>query len=244
LGADVQLDLAGKTAVIVGAAGNLGRAVAAAFERAGATLALVDRSLALLEAGYPQHLKSATALLRPADLLDSAAAAGMCREVHERFGRLDVLFNAVGGLAGGKPVHEEELASWDQLFGINLRAPLNSCRAAVPYMLRQGGGRIVNTAARPAFAGPAHYAAYAASKAALLRLTESLAAELAGAGVTANCIVPGTLDTPQNRAALPGADTSRWVPLDAVADVVLFLASDAARAVSGAAVPVPGRGIA
>jgi NAD(P)-dependent dehydrogenase (short-subunit alcohol dehydrogenase family) len=240
----MQVDLAGKVALIVGAAGNLGRAVAAAFERSGARLALVDRSLELLEAAYPQHQKSAAALLRPANVLDSTAAAGACREVHERFGRLDVLFNAVGGFSGGKPVHEEELASWDQLFGINLRAPLHSCRAAIPYMIRQGSGRIVNTAARPAFAGPANYAAYAASKAALLRLTESLAAELAAANVTANCIVPGTLDTPQNRAAMPAADTSLWVPLDAVADVVLFLASEAARAVSGAAIPVPARGVA
>jgi NAD(P)-dependent dehydrogenase (short-subunit alcohol dehydrogenase family) len=127
------------------------------------------------------------------------------------------------------------------MFSINLHTALNSCRAVVPHLLRQGGGRIVNVAARAALAGVPTLAAYCASKSALVRLSESLAAELKDQGITVNCVLPGTIDTPQNRRDMPGADFSKWVAPEAIADVILFLASDAARAVSGASIPVYGR---
>jgi NAD(P)-dependent dehydrogenase (short-subunit alcohol dehydrogenase family) len=117
----------------------------------------------------------------------------------------------------------------------------NTCRAVVPHMLRQGGGRIVNVSARAALEGKARMGPYCASKAAVVTLTETLAAEHRDHGITANCILPGTIDTPQNRASMPDADFSRWVAPAALADVVVFLASDAARAISGAAIPVYGR---
>ena len=109
-------------------------------------------------------------------------------------------------------------------------------------MLKQGGGKIINVASRDGLAGSAGYAAYSASKSAVIRLTEAMAEELKTAGINVNCLMPGTIDTPQNRAANPGADVTRWVAPSAIADVILFLASDASRAINGAAVPVFGKG--
>jgi NAD(P)-dependent dehydrogenase (short-subunit alcohol dehydrogenase family) len=160
----------------------------------------------------------------------------------ERFGRVDILVNTVGGYRGGKPVHDTDLADWDFLFGINLRTTLLCCKAAVPHMLKQSSGKIINVASRDAIAGSASYAAYGASKSAVLRLTESLAAELKASNINANAIMPGTIDTPQNRAAVPNGDYSKWVPPEAIAGVIAFLASDASRAINGAAIPVYGKG--
>ena len=112
------------------------------------------------------------------------------------------------------------------------------CKAAIPAMLENGGGRIINVAARAALAGGANAAAYSASKSAIVRLTESLAAELQASDINVNCVLPGTIDTPKNREAMPNADFSRWVTLDAIADVISFLASDESRGISGAAIPV------
>jgi NAD(P)-dependent dehydrogenase (short-subunit alcohol dehydrogenase family) len=139
-------------------------------------------------------------------------------------------------------VHEAALDDWERMLAVNLRTALLASRAVVPHMLRQGAGRIVHVAARPALSAPAGFAPYAASKSAVMRLCESLSAELAGSGINVNCVVPGTLDTPENRQAMPGADRRGWVEPEAVADVVLFLLSQAARSVSGAAIPVYGSG--
>ncbi len=234
--------LSGRVTVITGASGNLGSAAAAAFAEAGARLVLVDRSPERVErlatglGGIPEPL-----LVGDAELGDPAAVESMFERVVRRFGRVDVLFNTVGAYRGGTPLVEDELASWDFVFAVNLRTTLLTCRAALPPMLRQGGGRIINTISRNAFAGAAGAAAYSAAKAAVLRLSESLAQEAKDGGVNVNCIVPGTIDTPQNRAASPSADHSRWVDPRAIADVAVFLASDAARAVTGAALPVYGR---
>jgi NAD(P)-dependent dehydrogenase (short-subunit alcohol dehydrogenase family) len=233
-------DLSGKVALITGSTGNLGRAAVEAFRVAGARLALLDRSVERLAKAFPDL--EGVAHFAGVDLVQLDAVAAVCLDVQGRFGRIDVLFNAVGAFRGGKPVHEEEPSTWDLLLDVNLRAALATCRAVTPIMVRQGSGRIINTVAGAAFAGQAGQAAYAASKAALLRLSESLARELAADGITVNCIVPGTLDTPQNRAANPGTDPCRWVSPEAVAEVVLFLASDAARAVTGAALTLPERG--
>jgi len=158
----------------------------------------------------------------------------------ELFGRVDILVNTVGAFRAGLPVHETPLETWDLLFGLNLRTSLMAARAVVPVMLRQHYGKIVLVAARAAREGAANMAAYSASKAAVARLTESLAAELKGSGINANCVVPGTLDTAANRQERPDADSSKWVAPETVADVILFLASDAARGVNGASLPVLG----
>jgi NAD(P)-dependent dehydrogenase (short-subunit alcohol dehydrogenase family) len=176
------------------------------------------------------------------DLTNPESLAGMVQSSCDRFGRVDALVNTVGGYRGGQPVHEMDLADWDFLFEVNLRTTLLCCRAVIPQMLRQGEGRIVNVASRDGLLGTAGYSAYSGSKSALLRLTESMAAELKQSNINVNCILPGTIDTPQNRKAVPNGDFSRWVEPEAIADVILFLISDAARAINGAAVPVYGRG--
>jgi NAD(P)-dependent dehydrogenase (short-subunit alcohol dehydrogenase family) len=162
-------------------------------------------------------------------------------DVLSRFGRIDALVHTVGAWRGGKPVHEDDLANWDFLFSVNLRTTLLCCRAVIPQMLKQGRGKIVTVASRDGFKGSAGYAAYSASKSAVLRLAESLADELKGSNINVNCILPSTIDTPQNRAAQPEADFTKWVEPAAIADVIRFLASDASRAINGAAIPVFGR---
>lgn len=237
-----MFDLNGKVAIITGAAGNLGQAVARAFARSGARRVLVDRAPDRLARLYPQAAGADEVLLAQGyDLAEELDAKRLVDKALERFQRIDVLVNAVGGFAGGKPLHEEDLGTWQRMFRINLHTALNTCRAVLPHLLHQGGGRIVNVAARAALAGVPTLAAYCASKSALIRLSESLAAEVKDRGITVNCVLPGTIDTPQNRRDMPGADFSKWVAPEAIADVIVFLASDAARAVSGAALPVYGR---
>jgi NAD(P)-dependent dehydrogenase (short-subunit alcohol dehydrogenase family) len=226
-----------KVIVVTGASGNLGRAVSEALTRAGARQVLLDRSNPPGDASA-----SATKLhLGGVDLTDEAAVTRALERAAAHFGRLDGLVNTAGGFAGGKKVHEDELATWDRMFAINLRTALVACRAVVPHLLKQQGGRIVNVAARAALSGVPGLGAYSAAKSAVIRLTESLAGELKEQAITVNCVLPGTIDTPQNRQDMPKADFSRWVAPAAIADVILFLLSDAARAVSGAAIPVYGR---
>jgi NAD(P)-dependent dehydrogenase (short-subunit alcohol dehydrogenase family) len=148
----------------------------------------------------------------------------------------------VGTYRGGKPVHDEPFETWELLFDANLRTTVMTVRAVIPVMLRQGSGRIVNVGSRSALHGGAKAGAYAASKSAVIRLTESLAAELAAAAIGVNCVLPGTIDTPQNRQAMPDADFSTWVTPETVAEVIVFLVSDAARGITGAAIPVFGSG--
>ncbi len=236
-----MFDFSGRTALVTGAAGNLGTAVARAFHGAGARTVLVDRDAARLQQVFPELEGSRDHMLvAGVDLTAPGALDGIVTRAVELFGRLDILVNAVGGFRAGTPVHETPLETWDMLLGLNLRTSLVAARAVIPVMLRQRSGKIVTVAARAASAGAANMAAYSAAKAAVVRLTESMAAELKGSGINVNCVLPGTLDTAQNRQDRPGADRSKWVAPDAVADVILFLASDAARAVNGASVPAFG----
>jgi NAD(P)-dependent dehydrogenase (short-subunit alcohol dehydrogenase family) len=142
----------------------------------------------------------------------------------------------------GEAVHETTDATWDRLFDANVRSLRNMVRAVVPVMLDGAGGRIVNVGAYSARSGTANMGAYTAAKTVVLRLTEAMAAELRGRNINVNCVLPGTLDTPENRAAMPGADPAQFVPLGDLAAAILFLASPAARAIHGAALPVTGRG--
>lgn len=238
-----MFDFTDHVVIVTGAAGNLGAAVAHAFRAAKARLVLVDRDPDRLPrlfpnlAGLPGHYLAA-----PVDLTDEAAVKAMVNETLSRFGRIDVLVNVAGGYRGGTPVHETPLATWDLLLSLNARTAYIASSAVIPAMLRQGSGKIVNVAARAALQGAAKLGAYSASKSAVIRLTEAMAAELKNDGINVNCVLPGTIDTPDNRAAMPKADPSRWVRPEALADVILFLASDAARAVHGAAIPVYGTG--
>jgi NAD(P)-dependent dehydrogenase (short-subunit alcohol dehydrogenase family) len=237
-----MLDFSDQIVMVSGASGNLGHAVARAFYEAGANLVLLDRRgdrLAELFpelAGSPKHL-----LLGSVDATNAESVQGAVQAALDRFGRIDVLANTVGGYRAGTPVHETALETWDFMLNLNARTAFVLSRAVAPSMLAQGSGKIVHVAARAGLDGGAEASAYSASKAAVVRLVESMAAELRHDGINVNCVLPGTIDTPQNRQAMPQADHSRWVSPEAIADVILFLASDAGRAVNGAAVPVYGR---
>ena len=227
-----------RTVLVTGAAGHLGRAVAAAFAAEGAQLVLLDRERARLEAAFDGE--AAARLLAPCNLLDAAQVQAAVDAALARFGRIDVLCNIAGGFRMGEAVHQTSDASWEFLLDLNARTVLHTARAVVPAMLATGGGRIVNVGAFSASKGLAQMGAYTASKAVVMRLTEAMAAELRERGINVNCVLPTIIDTPDNRAAMPDADPSRWVAPADLARVICVLASDAARAVHGAALPVTG----
>jgi len=227
---------------ITGASGNLGTALARGFASSGARLALLDIRAERL-AGILNEMPHASThkVFAPVDMTAEASVKEAIESIVGEFGRIDVLLNVAGGYRAGSPVHETRPEDWDFMLALNARSVFLASREVVPHMLRQGQGKIVNIGARPGLKGAAGAAAYSASKSAVIRLTESMAAELRSEGINVNCILPGTMDTPENREAMPGARHEIWVPLEAVVDVVMFLASDAARAVHGAAVPVYGQ---
>lgn len=233
-----MFDFSGRVALVTGAAGNLGQAVAAAFEQAGARLVLADMAADRLGELYGE---SGERLLLPVNLTDEASVQGMADQAVAHLGQIDVLANIAGGFRMGPPFHDTTVETWEFMMDLNARSMFLASRAVLPQMLKQGRGRIVSVAARAAAQPKGRMAPYCASKAAVITLTESLAAEHRLDDINANCILPGTIDTPQNRADMPDADFSTWVLPAALAEVILFLASDAARAVSGAAIPVYGR---
>ncbi|MBL6751135.1 MAG: SDR family NAD(P)-dependent oxidoreductase [Nevskia sp.] len=227
-----------KTVLITGAAGNLGRAVASAFAAAGAALVLLDIDEHHLRAAYPGQ--DARRLLLAADLGDGGAVEQAVARAVVHYGRIDALCNLAGGFRMGPPVHETPADTWNLLMDLNVGTLLNAVRAVVPKMLAAGGGRIVNVGAGSALSGKAQMGAYCASKSAVIRLTESMAAELREHGVNVNCVLPSIIDTPQNRTDMPTADPRRWVAPRDLAHVILFLCSDDARAIHGASIPVSG----
>jgi len=235
--------LKNKIAIITGAVGNLGTATARVFQQAGAKTVLVDRSPDRVGTVFADISKSNDHLLAGGvNLSDPDSLGKLIEQTLTRFGRVDVLVNTVGAFRGGNPVLEADPADWDFLFNANVRTTLHCCRAVIPQMLKQKSGRMINVSSREGLEAHAGYAAYSASKSAVLRLTESLAAELKMSDINVNCIMPSVIDTPQNRSAMPKADFSKWVAPEAIADVIAFLASDASRAVTGAALPVFGKG--
>jgi NAD(P)-dependent dehydrogenase (short-subunit alcohol dehydrogenase family) len=232
------IDVEHQVVVVTGAAGALGRAVVAAFEARGAAVVLVDTTQAALERAF--GAESGRRLFAPADLLDPAAAREVAERAIRRCGRIDVLCNVAGGFVMGEAVHELSADAWQRMFDLNVRTLLNAAQAVVPVMLERGGGRIVNVGAFAAQRGAARMGAYVAAKSSVIRLTETMAAELRERGINVNCVLPTIIDTPANRADMPAADPARWVAPEALADVIVFLASDAARAIHGAAIPVTG----
>jgi NAD(P)-dependent dehydrogenase (short-subunit alcohol dehydrogenase family) len=205
--------------------------VAELFAERGANLVLLDRRAAETEA---RHLSLAL------DLLDAQAVQAAADKAIERFGRIDVLCNLAGAFRMGPSVHETPAEDWAFLMDVNARTVLNTARAVVPRMLAAGSGKIVNVGAYAAQKGAAHMGAYVAAKSAVIRLTETMAAELRSRNINVNCVLPTIIDTPENRAAMPQADPRHWVAPRELAEVIAFLASDAARAIHGAALPVTG----
>jgi NAD(P)-dependent dehydrogenase (short-subunit alcohol dehydrogenase family) len=222
-----------RTVMLTGAAGNVGRAVATAFAEAGDRLVLLD----LKPGALPDNDRQ---LYLAANLVDAQSVQAAVDQAVQRFKRVDVLCNIAGAFRMGSPVHETSDKDWNFLFDVNARTVLNMSRAVVPVMLKAGGGKIVNIGAFAAQRGAAQMGAYVASKSAVIRLTETMAAELREKNINVNCVLPTLIDTPENRAAMPDADPRRWVAPQALAEVILFLASDAARAIHGAALPVTG----
>lgn len=217
--------------VVTGAAGALGRAVVEAFDRSGADCVLWDHHKDA--AGSGMHMALVV------DLLDAKAVDAAAQHVLAEKGRVDVLCNIAGGFASGPSVHESR-ALFDRMMDLNVRTMLNTVEALVPSMIAAGGGKIINVGASRASSGSAGNGAYIASKSALIRLTESMGAELRGKNINVNCVLPSIIDTQANRIDMPKADPGRWVAPAALADVILFLASPAARAINGASIPVTG----
>ncbi len=232
------MSFSGRIVAITGAAGNLGRAVAHAFADAGAKLALIDLKPEALAGAF--GAEGDTRIFVAANLLDQVKLDAAVGGIVARFGRIDVLCNIAGGFRMGPPVHETPDADWNFLFDLNARTVLAMARAVVPQMIRAGGGSIVNVGAYAAQRGVANMGAYVAAKSAVIRLTESMAAELREQNINVNCVLPTIIDTPENRAAMPEVDPGRWVAPEDLAKVIVFLASEAARAIHGAALPVTG----
>jgi NAD(P)-dependent dehydrogenase (short-subunit alcohol dehydrogenase family) len=229
--------VAGRVFAVTGAFGVLGSAVAKAAADAGARLALIDFAKDP-PPGVP--LGSDVLVLGGVDLTDANAAGAAIDAIAERFGGLDALFNIAGGFSWEK--HEGgDWQTWHRLFLMNVQTAANASRAAIPYLKRSAAGRIVNVGANGALKAALGMGAYAASKAGVHSLTQALAEELKGDGVTVNAVLPSIIDTPANRADMPKADFASWVRPQELAAVMLFLASEEASAVTGALLPVTGR---
>jgi NAD(P)-dependent dehydrogenase (short-subunit alcohol dehydrogenase family) len=223
----------GKVIVVTGASGALGKVVAEVALAQGARVAGVDHAPSQLPA-TPNRIE-----LGGVDLTDAAQAKKAIDAAAEHFGRLDALINIAGGFAF-ESVAEGDPKTWQRMYALNVLTALNASRSAIPHLEASSAARIVNVGAMGALQAGAGMGAYAASKAGVHRLTEALAAEWKGK-ITVNAVLPSTIDTPANRASMPKADFGKWVRPEELANVILFLAGDAASAVTGALLPVSGR---
>jgi NAD(P)-dependent dehydrogenase (short-subunit alcohol dehydrogenase family) len=229
--------MSGRVIAVTGGFGALGRVVVETAVHRGAKVAAID--FAPPPAGLAERLGPNAVLLGGVDLASAEGARSAFEGIAAKLGRIDALVNIAGGFAWEK-VEGGASATWERMFALNLSTCLNASRAALPHLLASGAGRIVNVGAISALKASAGMGAYAASKSAVHRLTESLAEELKTRGVTVNAVLPSIIDTPANRAEMPNAAFDRWVAPADLAAVILFLASEEARAVTGALVPVSG----
>jgi NAD(P)-dependent dehydrogenase (short-subunit alcohol dehydrogenase family) len=227
--------LSGKIVLITGAKGGLGTHVTQAFLDAGAQVAGVSRSI------RDSDFQSPSFAAIPAELSSPGAAANLAQTVLGRFPRVDAIVHLMGGFAGGQSVAGTEPDVLERMLDMNLRSAFHVARAFLPAMRERGGGRILAVGSRTAVEPKAMLGAYTASKAALVALIRTIALENRDRGVTANVVLPGTMDTPANRASMPEADFSQWVKPEQVAAMLVHLASDAASDVSGAVIPIYGR---
>jgi NAD(P)-dependent dehydrogenase (short-subunit alcohol dehydrogenase family) len=224
----------GKIALVTGANGGLGTYVTQALLDAGATVMGVSRKI------QQSEFKSPEFTAQSAEISSGASAQSLVDSLIARFGRLDILVHTVGGFAGGKTIAETDDATFQRMFDLNLTSGFYLLRAALPVMRKTGNGRIIAIGSRAALEPGAGIGAYSASKAALVSLVKTVALENKDVGVTANVILPGTMDTPANRASMPAADFSKWVRPAAVANLITWLAGDAGKDVNGAVIPVYG----
>jgi len=231
----------GQVVLIAGGTGGLGQAVSLAFLQEGARVAVTYRKQDELIALRSAAGASASSLIgHDVDVTDEAAACQLVGNILSANGRLDAMVNTVGAYASGVKLWETDTKVFDRMLALNLRSGYALSRAAIPIMLQQGHGAIVNVAAKAAFDHAAGAAAYAASKAAALAMMDSVAADVKGSGIRVNSVLPSIMDTEANRKAMPGADFGKWPKTEDVARVILFLCSDDAKVIHGAAVPVYG----
>lgn len=238
------MDFAQRVVVIPGGGGGWGRKVVEAFLRTQATVIVVERAevthnMETWKAELGDHAARLHAV--PSNVFDEAAVEHTMHQVVQRHGRLDVLVNMVGGFAAGQPVDQLELETFERMLNLNLRSTFLCSKYAARPMIQQHWGRIINIASRSGVQPSPKAAAYAAAKAAVISLTKAQAEELKQQMITVNAIVPSIVDTPANRQAMPDADFSRWPKGEEIAAVMLFLASEEAKLISGAAIPVYGR---
>ena len=237
----MNINFSGKTVLVAGGTGGLGNAVSLAFLEEGARVVVTYRKeeeyAALKEAAGAKAAALEGSLV---DVTDERATAELIAGIVVRHGSLDTLVNTVGSYAGGVPLWELETEVFDTMLSLNLRSGYALARAVLPVMLKQRQGSIVNVAAKAAFDHGAGAAAYAASKAAAVALMDSLAADVKGTRVRVNSILPSIIDTAVNRKAMPNADFAAWPKPEKIAHVILFLCSDSAAVIHGAAVPVYG----
>jgi NAD(P)-dependent dehydrogenase (short-subunit alcohol dehydrogenase family) len=231
-----------KVVLVAGGTGALGREVAMAFLEAGARVAVTYQRVAEFDAFVAAANRTGAPAPEGAsvDVTDVAAVESSVTDIATRHGRLDILVNAVGGYAGGKNVWEAGAHDYDQMMALNFKAGFALTRAVVPVMIRQNRGWIVNVASKAAYGASPSAALYAASKAAALTLIESLAAEVKPYNINVNSIVPSIFDTVANRQAMPKADFTKWPKPEQIAQVILFLCSEEAQLIHGAAIPVYG----
>jgi NAD(P)-dependent dehydrogenase (short-subunit alcohol dehydrogenase family) len=233
------LDVSGKVVLITGSNGALGQVVVRKFSDSGARVVLVDRG----SEPAPGALEGLNdpLFLGGSDVTNPESVKAMARRVVDARGRIDALLNLAGGWRGGMPVHETPVETWDFVMNLNAKSVFLASQAVIPYMLVRGYGKIVSVAAKSGLEGKANTAAYNAAKSGVIRMTESMAAELKNYGINVNCVLPTIIDSSANRDQFPKADYSKWVAPDEMADVLLFLSSDASRAIHGPAIPVYGR---
>lgn len=230
-----------KVVIVTGGTGGLGRAVTAAFLQAGAKVVATytrESEFDALKSNVTTHVTALTGV--KTNVVEEASVQALVQKA-AKLGRIDILVNLVGGFLGGVPVVEMTLEQWDKIINLNLKSAFLCCKHVMPVMQQQRSGRIINIGSQGGLHGGDGISAYGAAKAGLINFTKSLAAEGKGFGISANAVVPGNLDTPANRQAMPNADFTKWVSPQAVAQVILFLASSEASAITGAVIPVSGR---
>ncbi len=229
--------MASKVALVTGANGGLGKSVTNALLEAGFSVVGLAPKIKSSDFDHPHF----TALPASLDNLDAARQA--VETVLAHFGHIDLLAHLVGGFAGGTTVADTDDATFQRMFDMNVNSAFHILRAVIPVMRKAGGGRIVAIGSRAAEEPGPKVGAYSASKAAIVSLVHTVALENKEANITANVILPGTIDTPANRTAMPGADTSQWVQPASIASLIAWLAGDAGKDVTGAAIPVYGKGL-
>jgi len=234
-------NLQDRVIVVTGAAGNLGSAVCKAFLHQGCTVCGLDHKEGRLD-GMVDFV-SGNGMLYIFDNVDVTDREGMLRigeKIREEVGSVDVIVNTVGGFTMGERVDQISAETWQSMMSLNVQSFLNCSAAFVPEMIENESGKVITVGSRASLKGGARMGAYAAAKGALLRLTESLADELGQYQIQVNCVMPSTIDTPENREEMPKADFSKWVAPEKIADVIVFLASEESDAVNGVAIPVFG----